>query len=197
MQRLITVMAILVAPAFAASPAAAPDAALLQLKTAAAVERDLGLAVNAGRGEARLQLLDGPHSLPPGARLYVASVKPGFAPGSFFLRIDCTSRRDCLPFEVLLRTENSNELPVRAGVARNDASAGASNANPPTKSLSAVVARSGDRVELVEELAGMKLSVKAMCLDSGGIGDRIRVRNLNSHHVILARVAGPGQVRVE
>ena len=43
----------------------------------------------------------------------------------------------------------------------------------------------------------MRLKVMAVCLQSGGLGDQIRVRNLATQRVLLATVAGKNLVRVE
>ena len=65
------------------------------------------------------------------------------------------------------------------------------------ESSDALLARSGDHVQLVEELAGLRLQVKVVCLQSGALGERIRVQNPATHRVLLATIAGKDLVRVE
>jgi Chaperone for flagella basal body P-ring formation len=60
-----------------------------------------------------------------------------------------------------------------------------------------LLARSGDRMLLVEERPGMRLQAKVVCLESGVLGDAIHVRNLATHRVLLATIAGKNEVRVE
>ncbi len=43
----------------------------------------------------------------------------------------------------------------------------------------------------------MRLQAKVVCLQSGALGDAIRVRNLATHRVLLATVTGKAEVRVE
>ena len=43
----------------------------------------------------------------------------------------------------------------------------------------------------------MRLQVTAVCLQSGGLGDQIRVQNLATRRVLVATVAGKNLVRVE
>ncbi len=43
----------------------------------------------------------------------------------------------------------------------------------------------------------MRLQARVVCLESGALGDAIRVRNLATHRVLLATVAGKDEVRVE
>ena len=43
----------------------------------------------------------------------------------------------------------------------------------------------------------MHLSAPAICLQAGGMGQKIRVRNVSSGRVVLARVRTAGMVTVE
>ena len=55
----------------------------------------------------------------------------------------------------------------------------------------------GDRVEIVEQLSGMNLRTRGVCLQPGAVGDRIRVRTLTTHRVLVATIAAPNLVKVE
>jgi hypothetical protein len=61
----------------------------------------------------------------------------------------------------------------------------------------APLVRAGQRVRVGEEISGMHLSASGMCLQAGGMGQTIRVRNVASGRVLLARVLGAGSVVVE
>ena len=58
------------------------------------------------------------------------------------------------------------------------------------KQVRVPLAHSGDHMLLVEERPGMRLQARVVCLESGALGDAIRVRNLATHRVLLATVAG-------
>jgi len=179
----------------AAGPLAAPAGrSELRDKVAAAVARDLSSSLAAVPDAGNLQVLDPLLSLPSDSQLHVTSVRAGYFPGSWLLRLDCASRRDCLPFHVVLRAPGAD---VRDSIGTGfDAKAlGKGQLSQPR--AKSPVARSGDRVLLVEERSGMRLKVTAVCLQSGGLGDQIRVRNLATQRVLVATVAGKNLVRVE
>jgi len=172
---------------------------VLRQKIAAAVARDLQPGRVGESPEDNFQVLAPTLAIPSGSELHVTSVRPGYSPGSWLLRMDCSSRRDCLPFHVVLRSPGANLL--EGSVAGPTGSAlGQNQPNWPKakpKQLRSPVARSGDHVLLVEERSGMRLKVTAVCLESGGLGDEIRVQNLATRRVLLATVAGKNLVRVE
>ncbi len=175
----------------AGGPLVAPAGnSALQDKVTAAVARDMRCSLAALPDASDLQVLDPLLSLPSASKLRVTSVRAGYLPGSWLLRLDCVSRRDCLPFHVLLR--------VPAAGRHDDAlTAKAGKVESSRLQTNSSVARSGDHVLLVEERSGMRLKVTAVCLQSGGLGDQIRVRNLATQRVLLATVAGKNLVRVE
>ena len=185
--------------ALAAGPCAPAQtqATTLQQKAAAAVARGLGIAIGPEQIERNLKLLGSPGSLPAGASLHLVSAKPGLSPGTWLLRLDCVWRPDCLPFHAVLRTSDIS-VPIAPGgqLVSPGLTVGPKSHNRPGPSV-ALLARSGDRVNLVEELSGMRLRVKAVCLQSGELGDRIRVQNLATHRILLATIAGKDLVRVE
>lgn len=55
----------------------------------------------------------------------------------------------------------------------------------------------GDTVELVHQRPGLFLAVKAMALDSGNLGDRVRVRANEGQEVRSAVVVGPRRVAAQ
>jgi flagella basal body P-ring formation protein FlgA len=54
----------------------------------------------------------------------------------------------------------------------------------------------GDAVQMQLQVGGLWLTGQGMALESGAIGDRIRVRNVSSQAVLEAAVVRPGEVRV-
>jgi hypothetical protein len=168
----------------------------MQRQAAIAVARGLQIDTQPSQIEQNLSLLGSPASLPLGSTLRLVSARAGFTPGTWWLRLDCSSRRDCLPFHAVLRTADIavHSPPGRERISLGSTSAAKLHSHTTPASL---LARSGDRVDLVEELSGMRLRVKAVCLQSGGLGDRIRVQNLATHRVLLATIASKDLVRVE
>ena len=55
---------------------------------------------------------------------------------------------------------------------------------------------SGDTVRLVSQGSAICVTTLARALQNGKIGDRIKVRNLDSDRAIAAVVTGQGEVRV-
>ncbi len=58
------------------------------------------------------------------------------------------------------------------------------------------VVRKGDHVVIVARSGTLSVRMPGEALSKGGIGEQIRIRNLNSKRVVKARVTGPGQVEV-
>jgi flagellar basal body P-ring formation protein FlgA len=58
------------------------------------------------------------------------------------------------------------------------------------------IIRSGTAVRLLVETGSLRMSVIARALQNGKLGDRIKVRNMDSDRVITAVVTGRGEVRV-
>ncbi len=176
-------------PALAQSPTSS-----LQRKVAAAVARDLQFGGE--QQDTHLQILaPAAMSVPAHAQLHVVSVRTGFSPGSWLVRMDCAARSDCLPFHVVLRStgpEVRNPVgdPLSAAVQSRNLPAGVKQVRVP-------LAHSGDRMLLVEERPGLRLQARVVCLESGALGDAIRVRNLATHRVLLATIASKDEVRVE
>lgn len=59
------------------------------------------------------------------------------------------------------------------------------------------ILRKGQKVEIILEKGGLKIVAPGEALEEGGFGQRIRVLNVSSRQVVLARVENAGGVRVE
>jgi len=59
------------------------------------------------------------------------------------------------------------------------------------------VIKRGESVSILAQTGGITIRAKGQALEAGGIGDIIRVKNLNSKREIEARITGPGQVKVD
>lgn len=59
------------------------------------------------------------------------------------------------------------------------------------------ILRKGQKVEILLEKGGLKIVAPGEALEEGGAGQKIRVLNLSSKQVVLARVEHAGGVRVE
>ena len=160
-------------------------ATMAQRQAEETVARDLKLTFRSDQ----LRLLGPSASLPEGAAMRVISARPGFAPGTWLLRLDCEARRDCLPFHAILQlpADEDRHLREQGGVVPV-----VMKKRPRAQPL----ARRGDDVVLVEQMSGMRLRMKVVCLESGAVGEQIRVRNRATRRVLLATVAGPGLVQV-
>ncbi len=191
--RAIQLLLVLVWLAMAQNGVALPNSSPIQQQAAAAVVRDLHLDSSSGEVEQKLQVLAPFTALPAGATVHVVSARPGFAAATWLLRLDCDSRRECLPFHAVLRTAQFDQplsRPYQPVFRRSDVTE--------TRGLSrTMLVRSGNAVELVEQLPGVRLRVHVVCLQSGGLGDRIRVENRETHRVLSATVAGHDLVKVE
>ncbi len=174
------------------------SASALQRKVAAAIARDLQSDTADGTTGSNLQVLAPSLSVRPGSELHVVAVRAGYSPGIWLLRMECAPRRDCLPFHVVLHSPATSVRNPRDG----NLVKASPQANDHTFAIRPRLSRppltrSGDRVLLVEERPGMRLQVAAVCLESGTLGDEIRVRNLATHRVLMATIASKDQVRVE
>jgi hypothetical protein len=162
----------------------------LQAQVARAITRDLGISLQEKSARLAVQILGAEVRVPSEARLHVAAVHAVAGGDTWLLRMACGSREECLPFEVMLRGRTQIAV-AGAGVGRASALPILSSpAGPP-------LVRAGERVMLAEEVSGMRLSAPAVCLQAGSAGQRIRVRNVSSRRVVLARVRAAGQVVVE
>jgi hypothetical protein len=163
----------------------------LQVRVARAVAHDLGIDIQDSSTHFGMQILGSEVQLPEQARLHVAAVHAVPGSAAWLLRLECGSRLECLPFEVVLRARGQEPSGLPSAPRRSSSAVLGNNL------AAAPLVRAGQRVQLAEEVSGMRLSAPAVCLEAGSMGQRIRVRNVSSGRVVLARVRAAGQVAVE
>ena len=103
------VTSVMVSLCVAAGPPVTPASVSgLRDKVAAAVARDVPSGLAGARPMSAIcRFWIRYFRCPPMSRLRVASVRAGYTPGSWLLRLECRSRRDCLPFDVVLHAPGS------------------------------------------------------------------------------------------
>jgi hypothetical protein len=176
-----------------ASVYALPNSSPIQQQAAEAVVRDLKLEAASEIVERNLEVMAPFTALAPGATIHVISARAGFA-GTWLLRLDCAARRDCLPFYATLQLPEE-QRPQLAGTAIG---AKLLRKPPPAgRRPEAALVHRGQAVTLLEELSGLRLRTKAVCLEPGGLGDEVRVQNRSTHRVLTASVAGENLVKVQ
>jgi len=146
--------------------------------------RDLGVILQTSQ---ELRVLPSGLRLPDHIYLRVGGVHAAAAQANTWLvRLECESRVECVPFEVLLRMRTGHSPAFALPAPATDRAA-----------LSSSVVRPGQRVQLAEEISGIHLIASGICLQAGSLGQRIRVRNVATGRVVLARVRSSGAVAVE
>ena len=102
-------------------------------------------------------------------------------------RLRCAQRRQCGDFLVRVRPGTA-ELERFEGVGWRRQRA------DHTRSTAVLLARQGRPAKMAWKGDGFKLWVPVMCLQTGGLGDRIRVRDRSGRKVFLAMVTGPAEL---
>jgi hypothetical protein len=174
-----------------------PAPSPIQQQAAEAVIRDLGIDSDSALVEQNLKVLAPYTSLPTGAAIKVVSARAGYSAGTWVLRLDCVSRRDCLPFHAVLRVPQLNTGGLPEGESGKPKLTAVQFAAAVKQLNAPPVTRQGQEIELVADLPGVRLREKVVCLQAGALGERIRVQSRGSHRVLLATVAGSGLVKVE
>ncbi len=155
-----------------------------QQQTEQAVARALHLSGNDPAGTFTLKILRPP--LPAKARVHLLSMQKAPGGSGVLARMACEDASQCLPFYALVRGMNS---PSPAPSASSDIELRMPAIKPPL--------HAGARVEIVEELSGLRFRTAGVCLQPGTIGDRIRVRTMSTHRVLEATIASLSLVKVE
>lgn len=128
----------------------------------------------------------------------VAKIQAASQPGWHLVQMECAPRSGCLPFNVLVPPDVSlPEVSSRGYVPEAKTGAGVPGLTRRLLMAQPPAAHRGDRVALVEQRSGMRLETPAVCLQAGSEGQTIRVRNLTTKRVVLAKVLDRKTVSVE
>lgn len=171
-------------------------------RAAAAIAASLHLPGASTVPVRHLQLLPPDLQLPDTTELGVRSVRRGADAGTWIFRLQCVPSVKCLPFHAVLRgdAELQKRLLENAGRETSALSPAAPNAASgfrPRKPGGPLLIRTGEHIHLREESSGVRLTVPAVSLEPGGLGDTVRVRNLATRRILNARISAPGWVWVE
>ncbi len=166
-----------VMPAVSQTGAAAPSSLAQRVVDALALT---GITV----GPRQIEFLSGTHRARESEGVRVVSVTDSTA-GTAKVKLRCPDNHDCLPFYVLvhsltgasLRSTKLQAPPISA-------------ANAPQN-----VVRGGDRATLVLESPDSRLSFPVICLQSGMLGQKIRVASPDRRQVFDAEVVASGMLK--
>jgi|SRR5690242_969637 len=106
-------------------------------------------------------------------------------------RLRCVERLQCGAF--LVRVSSSAPEFRHAQSLFPGSARGNGAANPPEIAAS-LLARPGRAAKMAWRGAGFRIWLPVMCLEGGGLGQRIRVRDRSGRRNFLARVTGPGEL---
>ena len=122
------------------------------------------------------------------------------AVGGWNVSARCVHRADCVPFLLRVRGDLDLSIPTVSG---DRSSIQAPTMIPPRPlapsfSNSAVrppLVRQGDQVTLLWDQDGIRLTMRAVSLDAGGLGQPVRARVTGGTRIVHAVVEGTGVVR--
>jgi len=132
----------------------------------------------------QIELLSGIRSTEEGASLRVVSTSDSNA-GTIKVKLRCQDNHECLPFYVLV---HSFDKPNVASARLQAVPAVA--ASPPQN-----VIRGGDHATLVLASPDSRMSLPVICLQSGVLGQTIRVASPDHRQVFDAVVVAPGMLK--
>jgi flagella basal body P-ring formation protein FlgA len=150
------------------------------------------------------------------ARIFVEAALDGMVLRAYWIKADVQVRARVVqvtrpvPFGVVLRAEDLREAvcEIRDGSAeyvRDSQNAVGMTAKRALGSGDLLnrswlnenrLVRIGETVQCLEQSGGIRIATLARALQSGRLGDRIRVRNIDSDRTITALVTGLGEVRI-
>lgn len=148
----------------------------------AAAVRDAGMPVTA----AQVAPLADVVSSVAAPQLRVRSIEPGTGQQTV-ARIECVRSSDCLPFVVTIHTDRSSASTENASP----------SANPELHTLSAThpAIHSGAAVVLYLDSGRVHISMTAICLDSGAIGQTVRATTTDRRKTYLAQVVDSSSLK--
>lgn len=109
----------------------------------------------------QIQFLGTPRLKSPVQQVRIADVRFEPTLKRWRLRLTCVPSQACVPSIAAIASDEPRALKPDVLVPR------------------AVAVHSGDRIQLVAEFPGLRMTIPVTCLETGAVGDRIRVRDAN------------------
>jgi len=144
--------------------------------------------------------------VPKDSPLELARMAWNPAQTSWEISARCVRPADCVPFLVRLRgqgplAETEGSIPGSASTIAQRKLLGKAWVRPlhgpaPGREHVRPLVRAGETATLSWDEAGIRLIVTVVCLEPGGMGERVRVRSLHGGRVVRAVVVSAGQLRV-
>jgi flagella basal body P-ring formation protein FlgA len=132
----------------------------------------------------QIELLSGIRSTKESASVQVVSTSNSSA-GTVKVKLRCQDNHECLPFYVLV---HSFDKPTLGGARLKAVSA--AEADAPQN-----IIRGGEHATLVLESADSRMSLPVICLQSGIVGQTIRVASPDHRQLFDAVVVAPGMLK--
>jgi hypothetical protein len=133
--------------------------------------------------------------IPPDAPLDLSHTAWNPALDSWEISVRCVHAADCVPFLVRLRADDLGTSPAHSAATL----AISQHAASPESQMSAgrrPLVRRGQSAILLWDGNGIRVVARVVCLDSGGPGQAVRARFLESGSVVRAIVVQAGELRV-
>lgn len=134
----------------------------------------------------QVQFLAEASSKGPNAALTVESVKP-WNDGSTLVRMRCRKPGECLPFFVVVKGTQPQELEC--------AVAGPRRTIAKPRQPREVLVRAGQKATMILESRKFRVATPIICLENGSEGQRIRVSSLDRKRISTAEVLESGLLR--
>ena len=135
----------------------------------------------------RMEVLGEPVALVPHPELQIDSWRRNPPLAALEFRLRCVRQSQCGAF--LVRVSSTSAEPNKFAVSGNARRPGAH-----ARSTAGALVRQGRPAKMAVRGDGFRLWVPVMCLQSGGLGDRIRVRDRCGRRLFVAKVVGPAEV---
>lgn len=150
------------------------------------VTRVIARAVNSKLAAENVEMLGEPQALVPHPELQIESWRQNRPMAGIEFRMRCVKRSQCGVFLARVSLSPAQRREFASG-----------KASPPiggTRSAVTALARQGRPARMAWQGNGFRLSIPVMCMQSGGMGDRIRVRDRRGRSFFVARVIGPAEL---
>lgn len=180
---LISVLALSAAMAIPAG--AAPGRVSVTTEQVAAAISGTGVSVSAEQ----VTMLTDVATKSDSPALNVQSIEP-WGDHRMKVRMECSSRDECLPFYVSIRMNQKNGTMAAANLPIQQ------SANPRmSRDPNSFVVRAGSRATLLLDGGHVHIRLSVVCLENGNTGQKIRVETKEPHQTYVAEVIDGGVLR--